>query len=196
MEGYNSDIRRQLWKYSFIIEQQRRIIHSKRQDILTDKVPMELLSTKTSERYLTLCSRVGEKVLRKVEKQITLYYINKCWAEYLDHIADIREGLHLVVIGKKDPLDEFLKSAIEAFDEMVDRIDGEIIRTFNVVEINEDGIDMDKEGLKGPSLTWTYLINDNPDQFSNFKLWFKVAATAISKPLFTVQSIYRLILGK
>jgi preprotein translocase subunit SecA len=56
---------------------------------------------------------VGEKVLWKVEKQITLFYINKCWAEYLDHIADIWEGLHLAVIGKKDPLYEFLKSAIE-----------------------------------------------------------------------------------
>ena len=196
VEGYNSDIRKQLWKYSFIIEQQRRIIHSKRQDILMDKVPLELLSTKASERYFTLCSRVGEKVLWKVEKQITLFYINKCWAEYLDHIADIREGLHLAVIGKKDPLYEFLKSAIEAFDELVDRIDGEIIRTFNVVEINEDGIDMDKEGLKGPSSTWTYLIDDNPDQFSNFQLWFKAVATAISKPLFSIKSIYRLILEK
>ncbi len=153
-------------------------------------------STKTSERYLTLCRRLGEKVLQKVEKQITLYYISKCWAEYLDYIADVREGIHLVVFGGKDPLDEFLKSAIEAFDEMVDRIDGDIIRTFNVVEINEDGIDMDKEGLNGPSSTWTYLMNDNPDQFSKFQLWFKAAATAFSKPLFTVQSIYRLVFGK
>jgi preprotein translocase subunit SecA len=196
VEGYNFDVRRQLWKYSNIIEIQRRIIHRKRQDILMDKVPLELLSTKASERYLTLCNRVGEKVLRYVEKQLTLFYINKCWAEYLTHIADIREGLHLVVIGKKDPLEAFLKSAIEAFDELVDRIDNEIIRTFKVVEINEHGIDMDKEGLKGPSSTWTYLIDDNPDQFSNFQLWFKVVATAISKPFFSAQSIYRHIFGK
>jgi len=139
VEGYNSDVRKQLWKYSFIIEQQRRIIHSKRQDILLDRVPLELLSTKYSERYMTLCSQVGTKVLWKVEKQITLFYISKCWAEYLDHIADIREGLHLVAIVKKDPLEAFLKSAIDAFDELVDWIDSEIIRTFNVVEINEDG---------------------------------------------------------
>lgn len=135
-------------------------------------------------------------MLQNVKKQLTLFYINKCWAEYLAHIADIREGLHLVVMGKKDPLEAFLKSAIEAFDELIDRIDGEKIRTFMVVEINEDGIDMDKEGLKGPSSTWTYLIDDNPDEFSNFQLWFKAIATGMSKPLFTVLSIYRLILGK
>jgi len=196
VEGYNYDVRKQLWKYSFIIEQQRRIIHRKRQDILMDRIPLELLSTKASERYITLCSRVGTKVLWKVEKQITLFYISKCWAEYLDHIADIREGLHLVGIVKKDPLEAFLKSAIDAFDELVDRIDSEIIRTFNVVEINEDGIDLDKEGLRGPSSTWTYLIDDNPDQFSNFQLWFKAIATGIGKPLFTLKSMYKLILGK
>ncbi|MHB8127210.1 MAG: accessory Sec system translocase SecA2 [Desulfitobacteriaceae bacterium] len=195
-EGYNSDIRRQLWKYSFIIEQQRRIIHRRRQDILMDKVPLELLSKKATERYLALSNRVGEQVLRKSEKQLTLFYINKCWAEYLDYISYVREGIHLVVFGRKDPLDEFLEIAIEAFDKMVDRIDAEIIRTFNIVEINEDGIDMDNERLKGPSSTWTYLMNDNPDQFNNLQLWFKAAATAISRPRFTVKSIYRLILGK
>lgn len=192
VESYNSDMRRQLWKYSRIIEQQRRIIHRKRQDILMDEVPLELLSTKSSERYLTLCDRVGEKVLRKVEKQITLYHINKCWAEHLVYIADIYEGLHLAILGKKDPLDQFLKSAIVAFDEMLEIIECEIIRTFKVVEISDDGIDLDKEGLNGPSSTWTYLIDDNPNQFNNFQLWFKAIATAISKPLFTLQSIYRL----
>ena len=80
--------------------------------------------------------------------------------------------------------------------QLLDRIDSEIIRTFNVVEINEDGINLDKEGLRGPSSTWTYLIDENPDQFSNFQLWFKAIATGIGKPLFTLKSMYKLILGK
>jgi hypothetical protein len=29
-------------------------------------------------------------------------------------------------------------------------------------EITEKGIDLAKEGLAGPSATWTYLISDNP----------------------------------
>ncbi len=196
IEGYNSDLRKQLWKYSFIIEQQRRIIHQRRQDILLDKTPLELLAREAPERYSTLAGRVGEKVLREVEKQITLYYLNKCWAEYLDNIAYERESIHLVVFGGKNPLDEFHKIAIETFAKMLERIDSKIIKTFNVVDINENGIELEKEGLKGPSSTWTYLINDNPDQFNNLQLWFKVAATAISRPLFTVRSVYRRIMGK
>ncbi|MDI6704824.1 MAG: hypothetical protein QME73_00990 [Bacillota bacterium] len=195
MEGYNSDIRRQLWKYSFIIEQQRRIIHNKRRDILLDNVPMELLSTGSAERYSSLHSQVGEEILRKVEKQITLYYINKCWAEYLDYMAYVRESIHLVVIGKKSPLDEFHRIAIEAFDNMLERIDAEIVGKFNTVEIKEEGIDTDKEGLRVPSSTWTYLINDSPDQFSSLPLLVKAATDAISGPLFTIQSVCRRVFG-
>ena len=199
VEGYNSDIRRQLWKYSFIIEQQRRIIHNKRQDILLDKVPFDLLSSKAADRYCVLRAQVGEAVLRKIEKQITLYHINKCWADYLDYISYEREGIHLVAIGKKDPLTEFHRIAIEAFDEMIDKIDSEIIRTFNTVAIGKDGIDMVKAGLKGPSATWTYLINDSPSQFSRLPNLIKAAIGKIgkiSRPCFLVQSLWKIIFSK
>jgi preprotein translocase subunit SecA len=196
VEGYNSDIRRQLWKYSFIIEQQRRIIHNKRQDILLDKVPLDLLSSKAADRYCALRDQVGEDVLRKVEKQITLYHINKCWADYLDYISYEREGIHLVAIGKEDPLTEFHRITIEAFDEMMGKIDAEIIRTFNTVAIGKDGIDMAKAGLKGPSATWTYLINDSPDQFSKLPYLIKAAIGKISRPFFSVQSLWKSIFSK
>lgn len=190
IEGYNSDLRRQLLKYSYIIEQQRRIIHRKRQDILTDKVAPELLAAEAGELFWSLCSKYGCEVLKRVEKQITLYQINKHWADYLAYMAYIREGIHLVVIGKKNPLDEFHKIAITAFDEMLERIDSEIIKTFKEAEITENGIDMDKEGLKVPSSTWTYLINEDQNQFSNLQNLIKVASTVVSKPLFTLQDIY------
>ena len=30
------------------------------------------------------------------------------------------------------------------------------------VTITENGIDLEREGLRGPSSTWTYLVNDDP----------------------------------
>ncbi|MCX7745859.1 MAG: accessory Sec system translocase SecA2 [Clostridia bacterium] len=196
VEGYNGDMRRQLWKYSFIIEQQRRIIHKKRQDILKDQAPLKLFETKAGERYFSLQSKVEESVLKDVEKQITLYYINKCWADYLDYISYIRESIHLVVIGKKNPLDEFHKMAIHAFDKMKERIQFEIVEALIRVQISKDGMDMEKEGMKRPSATWTYLISDNPDQFSNLPFIIKAAVAAFSKPLTISQSIVKRIFGR
>ncbi len=196
VEGYNSDIRRQLWKYSFIIEEQRRIIHNKRQDILTDKVSPQLLSKRDPQRYRILLDEIGEEALRKAEKRITLYYINKCWADHLDYISYIRESIHLVVIGKKNPLDEFHKSAIKAFDSMLEKIEWEIINKFKTVKITKEGIELEKEGLKGPSSTWTYLVSDSPDQFSNLPFMIKSFTTFISGPLFSIRSVYKRIFGK
>nr|WP_211289783.1 accessory Sec system translocase SecA2 [Sporomusa silvacetica] len=196
VEGYNSDIRRQLWKYSFIIEQQRRIIHKKHQDILMDTVSLTHLSAKAAERHCVLKAQVGEGVLREVEKQLTLYYINLCWAEYLEYITCERESIHLVVIGKKDPLTEFHRIAIEAFDELMDKIDTEIIRTFTTAVIGKDGIDMVKSGLKSPSSTWTYLINDSPNQFSRLPGLVKTASVMINRPFFSIQALYKRLFDK
>lgn len=190
VEGYNSDMRRQLWKYSFLIEQQRRIIHTKRQDILLDKEPLALLSAKAADRYCTLRDQIGEDVLKKFKKQVTLYQINKCWADYLDYISYEREGIHLVAVGKKDPLTEFHRIAIEAFDEMMDNIGSEIVRTFETFEIGKDGIDTLKAGLKGPSATWTYLINDSPYQFSRLPSLIKAAIARHGRPGFSLYALW------
>jgi Preprotein translocase subunit SecA (ATPase, RNA helicase) len=193
IEGYNSDIRRQLWKYSFLIEQQRRIVHDKRQDILMDRVPLNLLASKAADRYCALRDQVGEDVLRTVEKQISLWQINKCWADYLEYINYEREGIHLVAVGKKDPLTELHRIAIEAFDAMLAKFDSEIIRTFATVEVGKDGLDMDKAGLEGPAATWTYLIDDRPDQFSRLPGVIKAAIDKLGKPAFSLQSLWRRI---
>ncbi|WP_425448515.1 accessory Sec system translocase SecA2 [Dethiothermospora halolimnae] len=173
VKGYNSDLRRQLWKYSNIIEEQRKIIHKKRQDILLDNEIPTFLALRAKKRYDEILKKQGKKLLEKIQKQITLYYINKSWEDYLDYIEYVKEGIHLVSIGKIDPLDEFHKRAIEAFDNMLDTLEDQIVEKFNDVEISENGIDIDKEGLKGPSSTWTYLMDDNPNKFSHIQFVVK-----------------------
>lgn len=72
-------------------------------------------------------------------------------------------------------------------------MDAEIVRTFQEGEITAAGIDLPGEVLQGPSATWTYLINENPGQFSNLPALLKLATTTISRPLFTVRSLYQRI---
>jgi preprotein translocase subunit SecA len=162
IEGQNLEIRQTLWKYSSVIEEQRRIVHQMRKDVLLGKSLLLLLATQTPRRYSDLRSIVGEEVLQRVEKQITLFHIDRCWAEYLARIAHIRDGIHLFSFSGQNPLDEFHKIIGDAFQNFMQTINDEIVKTFESAEITEDGIDMEEEGLKGPSSTWTYLINDNP----------------------------------
>ena len=196
VEGYNSDMRVQLWKYSFILEQQRRIIHKWRQDILTDALIPELLFHKCYEGYGDLELRYGKELLQKVEKQLTLYYINKHWADYLDYISYVKESIHLMVIGKQNPLHEFNKQAVQAFEELFANLENDIVKAFNSASITKDGIDLESEGVKTPRATWTYLINENPNQFSNLPFLMKAMSNAVMGPLFTISSLHQSIKNK
>lgn len=88
--------------------------------------------------------------------------MDKSWSRYLAEITDIREGIHLNRIGGLDPLFEFQKLSIRIFDKVQRDVELDTIRTFNKLKIKDNTFCLDDAGLKAPSSTWTYLINDNP----------------------------------
>ena len=177
IEGQNLEIRKTLWQYSYVLDHQRHILHQRRQDLLTGQAVPSLLAQRAAERYEQLLARVGPDVLTDVERQITLYHIDRHWAEHLDELSHVRDGIHLIASGSRDPLEVYHKIAGKAFCGLIERIDNSIVETFTAVEITADGIDAVKAGLKGPSSTWTYLINDHPfgDWFDRF---YRTAAHA------------------
>jgi preprotein translocase subunit SecA len=91
---------------------------------------------------------------------MSLFHIDKSWSQYLAEIADIREGIYLTRIGGQDPLFEFHKQSVKMFDELLKNFELKTIQSFN--HIKNDSLDLSEAGLKAPSSTWTYLINDNP----------------------------------
>ena len=161
IEGQNLEIRKTLCHYSDLVEKQRRIFQERRQEILLGKKMLSLFESRLPELYNTLLKRIDRNILQETERLITLYHMDKCWTEHLAQIANIREGIHLARLGGLTPLDEFYKFAIAAFSGIQEKLDDEIVKTLKRVTITREGIDMEKEGLRGPSSTWTYLISDD-----------------------------------
>lgn len=83
----------------------------------------------------------------------------------MKRIADIREGIHLYRLGGQSPLGQFIKLAEDQYRQMKSEIEQGIAETFKSATITIDGIDLLKEGFKGPTSTWTYLVNDNPSEW-------------------------------
>ncbi len=163
IEGQNHDIRRTLYRYTFILDQQRRMMYTKRMKILFGWSP-GLLKSKLPELYKKYSSFIPEHVLEEAERMIWLYHINHCWMDYLSYINYIRNGIHLTNMAGKTPLDEFHKMAIQAYDELVQDIESGVCNSLQTINLTEKGIDLKKEGLIGPSSTWTYLVDDRPEQ--------------------------------
>lgn len=160
VEGQNYEIRKTLWRYSSRVEEQRRAMRDWRMAALMGEEELELCAERLPERYAELRDRFGAEAVREAERAITLGHIDAAWAEHLALIAEIREGIHLVGLGRQDPLYEFTKRVAEAFMKLHQTIEERIVHTFATAKITEDGIDLDLAGLRGPSSTWTYLISD------------------------------------
>lgn len=149
----------------------------------------------------TLAARGGERFGREayedLVRRVRLFHIDRAWADHLARLADIREGIHLVSLGGREPADEFVKAATEAFDAVEDRIAGEVASHLASLVAREGPVDLDAEGLRGPSSTWTYLVNE--DQFGwgmglikGKNIGLAAGAAALYGPLF----VFTLLLGR
>jgi preprotein translocase subunit SecA len=174
VEGQNFDIRLNLWRYSRFVEQQRRVFSEQRRAVLMGTDPPGLLRERAPEAYERARRALGEATLQDLERRLTLQAIDECWAEHLGTVAEIREGIHLAEVGGMSPLEEFQKGAAASFVHARDSVDAWVVERFASLKIASDGVDMEGLGLRGPSSTWTYLVND--DAFSD-----RMAATLLSR---------------
>lgn len=160
-DGQNLEIKKTLWKYSDLLEEQRMVLSDRRQSVLEGRAATEFFkenAPKAMSRFRTL----GTEKLDDLCRRLTLFKIDQFWVNYLAEIADIREGIHLKRIGGLDPFIEFQKLAVQIFDEQWEKLDEELIALFNSLDAASEAPDLDALGIKGPSATWTYLVNDNP----------------------------------
>jgi preprotein translocase subunit SecA len=95
---------------------------------------------------------------------VSLFHLDRSWAEHLAWMQDTRESIHLVRLGGMAPIDEFRKQATAEFLERQRRIEEDVVSEMKTLIEKGDAADADLAHLKGPSATWTYLIND--DTFS------------------------------
>ncbi|MEV4546115.1 accessory Sec system translocase SecA2 [Micromonospora echinaurantiaca] len=156
-EGVNHEIHRNTWRYSVVIEQQRKALAERRERLLTTDVAALMLLDKLPDK----AGEMDEDLLARVARSIALYHLDRLWADHLAELSEVREGVHLRALGRLDPLDEFHRAAVPAFNDLIPEIEKRTIATFEETEFDEDW-EPDAAKLVRPSATWTYLVHDNP----------------------------------
>ena len=156
-EGVNHEIHRNTWRYSVVIEEQRKALAERRERLLTKEIAAIMLLEKSPEK----AQSIDEDVLSEAARSIALYHLDRLWAEHLAELSEVREGVHLRALGKLDPLDEFHRAAVPAFQKVFTEIEARTIATFEEVDLSDGWQPADAE-LVRPSATWTYLVHDNP----------------------------------
>ncbi|CAN5865636.1 hypothetical protein BH24BAC1_BH24BAC1_26120 [soil metagenome] len=136
-------------------------MHQRRQQVLDGQFDSVLLRHDPLY-YGSLVQQFGEPLVRQVERQVTLAVTDRHWADYLEEADQVRQNIHWVVLGGLNPFYAFQKKADILFSELLHRINEDVVATLKTVQFTANGIDLEREGLQGPTSTWTYLISDNP----------------------------------
>ena len=161
IEGQNIEIRRTLGRYTGIIERQHTLVMERRSELLNGSITPDTWRL-DAERRATLAAAAGEHAVEQAERLVTLHYLDRAWRDHLAFCADLREGIHLVRLGGNDPLTRFSEEAIRSFARFDEEVEQSVLASLEKVRIEGGAIDLDPIGIKGPSSTWTYLVNDDP----------------------------------
>jgi preprotein translocase subunit SecA len=162
IEGQNFEIRKTLWRYSEMVDEQRRIVYEQRQAYLLDEAEPGVSAAEAPDHYRALVRATSPAVVRRAEQRLSMHLLDRGWAIHLAFIEDIREGIHLQRYGGREPLTEFQRQIIDAFAAMMERVKGETVTTFRRLKAKGGEIDLARVGVGGSTSTWTYLVNDNP----------------------------------
>lgn len=116
--------------------------------------------------------------------------------DYLDYLSYIRESIHLVNLAKEVPIYEYNKRVVAAFEQFRADMEQEIVDVLTNVEITQDGINMNKEGLLSPSSTWTYLVDDKPLEQGINGIILNPMAMIFNFPFYVLLLIYHTFFRK
>ena len=113
--GQNLTLKKTLVKYTYLVEQQRQIVHQRRRMILEGNDPVLPYHTQSPQKVQQLLDTIGEERLTELCQRLSLLHLDRAWSYHLEDVADIREGIYLFRVGKLDPLLEFHKRIVERF---------------------------------------------------------------------------------
>ncbi|MCL2372831.1 MAG: preprotein translocase subunit SecA [Defluviitaleaceae bacterium] len=120
-------------------------------DSLTkDGIKQDLCET-AEAMYEKKEAEIGPERMREVERAIMIKAIDHRWMDHIDDMDQMRQGISMRSYAQRDPLIEYQFLGYEMFDDMINGIQLETVRTlFNVTLVQEnqpvmqDTVDMSK----------------------------------------------------
>lgn len=126
IEGFHFDARKNTLEYDDVMNHQRKIIYTRRQQmLLADKVGIEELLNKISlerEGFDKVLEdkkvKLGTEAFYETVRRIALYANDILWMEHLEAMDYLRSSVNLRAYGQREPIVEYKKDGLRMFKEM------------------------------------------------------------------------------
>ncbi|MBN1891570.1 MAG: accessory Sec system translocase SecA2, partial [Clostridiales bacterium] len=193
VEGQNFDTKTTLAKYSFMPNEQRKLIEKKRMNILFGQDSLSVLEKHDRSLLDQIMSQVSEDEYHRARKQIELFALNRCWADHLVAVQSGLDGVEIVSMLKGDPFLTYNQRLIEAFEQFEDHLDQTVVRLFESLKIDDGVVDLPQTGVDRPTSTRTYLVHDGTEEQAFIN---DFAMAYLNAPFFLALKIFHHFFGK
>ena len=86
--------------------------------------------------------RFTPEILRKIERDVYLQILDNFWMQHLENMQHLREGIHWVGVGQRDPLVEYRKQSQVIFEQMQQELRHDVVRAlFHARPVMTDELD-------------------------------------------------------
>ena len=161
-EGQLLEVHRNTWRYNKLIDVQREVVLEHRELVLAGNEGDRHIAKDQKERHFELVEELDAERVSDAARLITLYHLDRGWTDHNAFLSELREGIHLRYLGRRDPLDEFNREAVPVFKGFLDDARARAAESFAELEVVDGELDVSAVGVKRPSMTWTYMVHDHP----------------------------------
>jgi preprotein translocase subunit SecA len=104
-------------------------------DSLSEEDLRERIVDSIEKEYETKAGMVGQPLMRMIEKEYMLKFLDMHWREHIAALDYLRQGIGLRSYAQKNPKQEYKREAFEMFGGMLDRVKHELIKFLSLVKV-------------------------------------------------------------
>lgn len=106
----------------------------------------QVLETEAMELYEGRETAFTPEIMRKVERDIYLQILDNLWMQHLENMDHLREGIHWISVGQRDPLVEYRRQGQQLFEEMQITLRHDVLRAlFHAQPISQEELERPAE---------------------------------------------------
>jgi preprotein translocase subunit SecA len=105
------------------------------EDQISDEEILDRIIEHFEQAYQAKTEMLGEELIARVEKEITLMILDRHWKEHLAAMDYLRQGIGLRGYAQKNPVQEYKRESFEMFTSMLDSINYEAVQAMTRVQI-------------------------------------------------------------
>ncbi len=110
----------------------------KSDDQITDEDIYDRILEQFEETYQAKADMLGDELLIRLEKEITLMILDRHWKDHLAAMDYLRQGIGLRGYAQKNPVQEYKRESFEMFTDMLDGINYEVVQALTRVQIRDE----------------------------------------------------------